>query len=135
TLTGAVFWWRPHEEAARRLPLQRFGAALRASMRHARRNPYLAATLAHALVFAVPASAYWALLPLVVRNTLGGGPLLYGLLLRAIGAGAVAGASLLALLLRRLGVDRLAASCTIGSALALILFGLAPEPYTALAAS
>jgi MFS family permease len=135
TLIGAVVWWRPPQESVRRLPLERFGAALRASVRHACRNPYLAATLAHAVVFVVPASAYWALLPLVVRNALGGGPSLYGLLLGAIGIGAASGAMVLGLLLRRFGVDQLATGCTIGSAFSLILFGLAPEPYTALAAS
>ncbi len=38
------------------------------------------------------ASAYWALLPLVARNQIAGGPGLYGILLGAIGAGAVGGA-------------------------------------------
>jgi MFS family permease len=117
------------------LPLERFAAALRASLRQARRNSFLAATLAQAIVFVASASAYWALLPLVVRNVLGGGPSLYGLLLGAIGAGASVGAMVLAWLLRRFGADRLAFGCMIGSALALISFGLAPEPYTALAAS
>jgi MFS family permease len=135
TLICAAVWWRPPRETARHLPLERFGAALRAFVRHARRNPYLAATLAHAMVFVVPASAYWALLPLVARNTLGGGPLLYGVLLGAMGVGASMGAMVLGVLLRRFGVDRLGGGCTIGSALALILFGLAPEPYTALASA
>jgi MFS family permease len=134
-LIAAVVWWRPPQEAARRLPLERFAAALRASLRQARRNSFLAATLAQAIVFVASASAYWALLPLVVRNVLGGGPSLYGLLLGAIGAGAAVGAMVLAWLLRRFGADRLAFGCMIGSALALISFGLAPEPYTALAAS
>ena len=135
SLIAAVVYWQPPQESARRLPLDRFAAALRASFRHARRNPFLAVTLAHALVFVVSASAYWALLPLVVRNAIGGGPALYGLLLGAIGAGAVAGAMLLGHMLRRLGVDRLASGCSIGSALALVFFGLAREPYTAIAAS
>jgi hypothetical protein len=33
------------------------------------------------------ASAYWALLPLLARNQVGGGPALYGMLLGAIGTG------------------------------------------------
>ena len=44
------------------------------------------------------ASAYWALLPLVARNQIAGGPELYGILLGVIGAGAVGGAFALAVL-------------------------------------
>ena len=41
------------------------------------------------------ASVYWALLPLLARQQIGGGPELYGILLGAIGTGAVAGAFVL----------------------------------------
>jgi hypothetical protein len=58
-------------------------------------NRHLQATLARAAGFFLFASAYWALLPLVARQQIGGGPNLYGVLLGAIGAGAVAGAFLL----------------------------------------
>jgi len=133
-LIGAIVWWRPPPDVAR-LSAERYGAVLRATLRQARRNPYLAATLVHAGVFAVSASAYWALLPMVARNNVtGDGPLAYGLLLGAIGAGAVVGSIAATPLLGRLGVDRLAAGATVGSAVALILLGLAPQFYAAIAA-
>jgi len=49
------------------------------------------------------ASAYWALLPLLARNQVGGGPALYGMLLGAIGTGAVAAAFALPRLTRQCG--------------------------------
>ena len=48
-------------------------------------------------------AAHWALLPLLARQTLGGGPGLYGLMLAGIGVGAVGGAVALPWLRERLG--------------------------------
>ena len=83
---------------------------------------HLRATLIRAAGFFIFASAYWALLPLVARNQVAGGPELYGILLGAIGAGAVSAAFALPWLKRRLGADRLVAGGTIGTAVALVLF-------------
>ena len=80
-------------------------------------------------------SAYWALLPLVAREQIAGGPDLYGYLLGAIGAGAVGGAFALPWLKRKLGPDRLVAAGTIGTGLATALFGIARDPAAGLAAS
>ena len=100
-----------------------------------RHNPHLRATLIRAAGFFIFASAYWALLPLVARNQIAGGPKLYGILLGAIGVGAVCAAFALPWLKRRLGADQLVAGGTIGTAVALVLFALAKEPAVALAAS
>jgi MFS family permease len=81
------------------------------------------------------ASAYWALLPLVARQQIAGGPEIYGVLLGVIGVGAVGGAFFLPRLKRKFGPDRLMAAGTLGQAAAMILYGLAHEPLLALAAS
>ena len=81
------------------------------------------------------ASAYWALLPLVARTQIAGGPELYGVLLGVIGIGAVGGAFFLPRLKRKLGPDRLMALGTLGQVIAMVLYGLAREPIMALAAS
>jgi MFS family permease len=81
------------------------------------------------------ASAYWALLPLLARIQIGGGPELYGVLLGVIGAGAVLGAFALPWLKSKLGPDRLVAGGTLGTAVALGLFGIAHSPATGLIAS
>jgi len=74
-------------------------------------------------------------LPLVAREQIKGGPDLYGVLLGVIGAGAVSGAFLLAKAKAKLGADRLMALGALGQALAMLLYGLAREPVTAIVAS
>ena len=132
---GALLWWRPPAERRRHLPVERFGSAIRTGFRHARNNPHLRATLIRSAAFFLFGSAYWALLPLVARERIAGGPDLYGYLLGAIGAGAVGGAFALPWLKRRLGPDRLMAAGTIGTGLATALFGIARDPAAGLAAS
>jgi MFS family permease len=133
---AALIWWRPPAEAVpSRLPAETFGRAMRAGLRHARNNPHLRATLIRTAGFSVFASAYWALLPLVARDQVAGGPRLYGLLLGAIGVGAVAGAFTLPLLQRRFGADMPALAGTVGTAIAMVMLGLARQPAVALAAA
>ncbi len=132
---GALIWWHAPGSRSRHLPAERFGAAIRIGLRHACHNPHLRATLMRAAGFFLFASAYWALLPLVARSQVAGGPELYGILLGVIGAGAVAGAFALPWLKSFLGADKLVAAGTIGTAVALLLFGLARQPAVALVAS
>ena len=117
------------------LPAERFGHAMVAGLRYARHNRHLRATLIRAAGFFLFASAYWALLPLVARQQIAGGPGLYGVLLGTIGAGAVAGAFFLPWLKAKLGPDRLMALGALGQAGAMVLYGIAHEPVTALLAS
>jgi predicted MFS family arabinose efflux permease len=134
-VVGGLLWWRSPQKGAGHLPAERFGSALRTGIRYARNNPHLRATLIRAVGFFLFASAYWALLPLVARNQIAAGPEIYGLLLGAIGAGAVAGALMLPWLKARLGPDRVVAAGTVGTAVALVLFGLARNTATGLVAS
>jgi MFS family permease len=133
-IVGALLWWRP---AARpgKLPSERFGHAIVAGLRYARHNRHLRATLIRAAGFFLFASAYWALLPLVARQQIAGGPGLYGVLLGVIGVGAVGGAFFLPWLKARLGPDRLMALGALGQAAAMVLYGIAHEPEMALLAS
>jgi MFS family permease len=134
-IIAALLWWHPPQKGTQHLPVERFGSAIRAGFRHARNNPHLRATLIRGAAFFLFASAYWALLPLVARDQIAGGPGLYGFLLGAIGAGAVGGAFVLPWLKAKLGPDWLVAGGTVGTAVAMILFGLARDAATGLAAS
>jgi hypothetical protein len=131
---AVIWWWCPPAPPARTLPAEQLTRAIRAGLRYARNNPQLRATLARSIGFFLFASAYWALLPVVARNQLHGGAALYGVLLGAIGAGAVGGAFALPGLKARAGADGVVIVGEIGNAAALILFGLAQEAGTALLA-
>jgi len=119
------------KRARAHLPAGTIRSALRTGIRYARNNPHLARNADPRRGLFLFASAYWALLPLVARNQIAAGPEIYGLLLGAIGAGAVAGALMLPWLKARLGPDRVVAAGTVGTAVALVLFGLARNTASA----
>jgi MFS family permease len=131
---GALLWWRPQTPQGKRLPPERLIGALVIGFRHARYNQALRATLIRAVAFFFFASAYWALLPLVARDQIASGPELYGILLGAIGVGAVVGAFTLPSMKTALGADRLVAAGTLGTALSLVLLGIAHHSSLGLAA-
>ncbi|MGX1807079.1 MFS transporter [Nocardia sp. NPDC055321] len=100
-----VLWRRP--ERAATLPSERPLAALRAGMRFVRSGPAIRRVLLRAILFIVPASAIWALLPVVAHNRLGLESSGYGLLLGALGVGAVSGGLGFAALRSRLSATRM----------------------------
>src|ERR1700730_9835676 len=120
---AALIWWRPPQPIAQSLPAERFVNAIRSGLRYARYNPDLRATLIRSAGFFPLASVYLALLPLHVRARIGGGPEIYGILLGAIGVGAVCGAFALPTA-ARLGADRGVAGGSGGDRRALGLFAL-----------
>src|SRR5258708_6001948 len=89
---AALIWWRVPKKSGSSLPPESFGSAIRTGIRYARYNSHLRATLIRTIAFFVFGSAYWALLPLVARTQIAGGPALSGGLLGAIGSSSVGGA-------------------------------------------
>lgn len=130
-IVAFFLWWRPRGKHASTLPTERFISAIRAGFRYAAYNRPLRATLARSVGFFFFASAYWALLPLVTRVQLSGGPELYGLLLGTIGAAAVACALMLPWLKSKFGADGLVVLGELGTAAALVLIGIARDPAIA----
>jgi MFS family permease len=103
-----VLLWRPTQSLTPELP-ERFFAALRAGGRYVRYAPVVRRILLRATLFLVPASALWGLLPLVASRRLQLGPSGYGLLLGALGVGAIAGASVMARVRAKLSANAIAA--------------------------
>jgi MFS family permease len=132
---GALALWRKTGHRNERLPAERFVGAMRAGVRYALNNSYLQATLIRAIAFFLFASCYWALLPLVARNQLAGGPTLYGVLLGAIGLSAIVGALALPWLKKNLGSNGVVAAGTLVTALTLVLYAVADGPVLAVVAS
>ena len=86
---------------------ERFASAIRAGQRYVRHSLAVRRMLLRVGLFVLPGAALWALLPLVASRLLGTGPTGYGVLLAALGAGAVLGADLLPRLGGRLSPNRL----------------------------
>ncbi|MTH77101.1 MFS transporter [Paracoccus aestuariivivens] len=134
-IIGALILWKPPPEEPPRLPPEPIAGAMLTGFRHAMHNAALKATLLRALGFFSFASAYWALLPLFARGIPGGGAALYGLLLGAIGAGAVTGALILPGLRRRMGINGLTTGGTITTALAMAILSMSHNPTLTVIAS
>lgn len=91
-LAIAVFArWRP-SAAPRREPRPLL-AMIGEGLRHASASPPIRTILLRALTFTMTGAAAWALMPLVAAELLQRGSAVYGLLLGALGAGAVLGAA------------------------------------------
>src|SRR4051794_41352042 len=88
-LAVLVLWRRERVEKA--LGPEHVRAALHAGTRYVRSSPRMKAILWRSAAFVLFASAMWALLPVVARSELHLGSGGYGLLLAAVGVGAVAG--------------------------------------------
>jgi MFS family permease len=134
-VVGALLWWKPPAKPGSDLPPERFWRSISAGIAYSRHSPRMGTAMIRGLGFFFFAIAYWALLPLLARDRIAGGPDLYGILLGTIGAGAVATAFLMPWLKAKLGGDLLVATGTIGTVAALVLFGLARESAVAILAS
>lgn len=128
---AALLWW-PRPRQAREALTERFPGAFRAGLRYARASRELHVVLLRAAIFFAFASAVWALLPLVARQLLGGDAGFYGVLLGAVGAGAILGALVLPRLWARLDADGLMLAAAIVTALAMALLAAAPPAWAAL---
>jgi MFS family permease len=103
---------------------ERFLPGLRAGGRYVRNAPVVQRILLRAALFLVPATALWALLPLIATTRLALGAGGYGLLLAALGVGAVGGAFMLPRLRARLPANALVAAASLVYAAALVAAAL-----------
>ena len=96
-ITVVLLRWRPATppSPSRVQEREQVAAALRAGTRYVRHAPGVRRILLRSLLFVPAAAALWALLPVFASSSLHLGSGGYGLLLGAVGLGAVAGAVLL----------------------------------------
>lgn len=131
----ALWFWRNTDSKTGTLPAEKLLPAMLAGLRYASHSPPLKRTILRAITFFVFASAYWAMLPLIARDVLGGGSGLYGLLLGCVGMGAVGGAVALPKLRRHLEINRLVLLGSLGTAAAIAIMASIPHPIAAAAAA
>ena len=90
-LIFVLFRWRP-DRPPRTLPPETLGVAMGAGLRYVAMSPAIGTVLMRGFLFGLAAIAVQALMPLAARDLVQGGPVTFGLLLGAFGAGAVGGA-------------------------------------------
>lgn len=134
-IVGALLLWKPEAGPEKTLPPEPLFGAMATGLRHAIHNAALNATLFRSFGFFTFASAYWALLPLVARGLEAGGAEVYGVLLAAIGGGAVSGALALPSIRKKVDANRLVAAGTLVTAGSMALLGLATTATVALPAA
>ncbi len=111
-----VLWrWRP-EVRPRALPRERIHLAMADGLRYVAMSPRIGTVLLRGAVFGAGASAVPALMPLVARDLVTGGPLTYGLLLGSFGLGAVGGALSSGWLRRRLSTEAIVRAASLAMA-------------------
>jgi MFS family permease len=90
-LIFALLRWKP-ERGDDALPRETLPQALSAGFGYVAMSPNILNVLFRSLLFGLSASAILALLPIVARDLVAGGPLTYGIMLGAFGLGAIGGA-------------------------------------------
>lgn len=132
-LIAVLARWRPPPNP-QLLPRETLGVAVAAGIRYAAMSPAIRTVLMRSVVFGMGASAILALMPLIAKFLIAGGPLTYGLLLGAFGVGAVAGAIGSAHLRRVHSSEGLVRMACVGFAAAVTLAGLSSQLFITVAA-
>lgn len=115
-------WHPPRPEQL--LPRERIIDAIGAGVRYVSMSPAIRIVLARSALYCIGSSAVMALMPLMAKVLIGGGPVTYGLLLGAFGVGAVAGGLGTARLRRVRSTESIVRISSIGLALAAAVSGV-----------
>ena len=118
-------WHRRHRPS--KLPREHFLSAIRVGIRFVRYTPVMRAAMLRSAAFYGPASAPWALLPLVVHDQLHMGAGTFGALLGLMGVGGVASGMLLPQIRARLSRGGIVMASMGSSGLGMLLLALAPH--------
>jgi MFS family permease len=116
---------RPTEEQQNPEP---FVAALRAGGRYVRHSPAMRRFLLRVSLFVAPAVALWALLPLVASDRLQMSASGYGILLAALGVGAIGGALVMPRIQTHVTDNQLLLYATLVYAAVLAIVAFVPNP-------
>jgi len=132
-LIAVLAQWRPPPHP-RVLPRETLGLAVASGVRYVAMSPAIRSVLLRSAVFGIAAGAVMALMPVVAKVLLNGGPLTYGLLLGAFGLGAVAGAIWNARLRQQMSTEAIVRWASLGFAVAAAIVGLSNHLLATMAA-
>lgn len=119
-LIFALLRWKPIVPKSP-LPREPFGRAISAGFRYVSMSPNIGKVLLRGFAFGLSTSAILALLPLVARDLVKGGPLTYGILLGCFGIGAIGGALASARMREVLSSEAIVRSAFAGFALSAVV--------------
>lgn len=120
----AIVWhWRP-VLATHHLPPERLVSGMRTGLRYALHSAAVRAPLIRTAAFMLPASALWALLPVVAQTQLGVSAAGYGVLIGSLGIGAILAGLAMPWVRQRVPLERTVAATSILYALASLLVGM-----------
>jgi len=122
---AVLYRWKSPTKTSE-LPAERLLGAMRNGLRYVRHSRPVKAVMIRAGSFFFFASASWALLPVLVRREFDGGPGDYGMVLGAIGLGAVGSVFILPWLRQRMSTDVLKKAAATLYAASLALMALVP---------
>jgi MFS family permease len=101
---GVLYFWRRKQEPAR-LPPERLNRAIISGVRYIVHSPPMRTTMIRCTLTGALGGAVFALMPLLVKDVLGGDARTYGLMLGAFGIGAIIGAFYVTTMRRKLGSE------------------------------
>src|SRR5579872_3880924 len=120
---GTLFTWR-RERRFTGLPREHLLSAMRAGIRFVRNTPAVQYAMVRTIAYSIPAAAPWALLPLLVRQHLGLGPGMYGVILGMMGIGGVTSGMLLPMVRGHIDRGTTVICCTLFSCTGIVLLGV-----------
>ncbi|MDI3567592.1 MFS transporter [Bradyrhizobium sp. Arg816] len=132
-LMVALFFWKRVAEPSR-LPREQLRRAVISGVRYIMNSPSIKIVLIRSMVTGVIGGSMSALMPLVARDLLGGGPQTYGLMLGALGLGSVIGALFIGEVRRRISSEAAVRACTITLGWTIAAVALSREPVLTAAA-
>ncbi|MBB4365206.1 MFS family permease [Bradyrhizobium sp. CIR18] len=126
-LLVALFLWRRIAEPSR-LPPERLNRAIVSGVRYISNSPAIKVVLTRAMVIGAIGGAIIALMPLVARDLLHGGPQTYGVMLGAFGLGAVIGALNVTEMRKRMSGEAAIRACSLSMGGAIAAVAMSHQP-------
>lgn len=123
----ALFFWRRVAEPSR-LPREQLKSAVVSGVRYIMNSPSIKIVLIRSMVTGVIGGSMVALMPLVARDLLCGGPQTYGLMLGALGLGSVIGALFIGEVRTRMSSEAAVRACTLSLGCSIAAVALSREP-------
>ncbi|MCA6111479.1 MFS transporter [Bradyrhizobium cenepequi] len=132
-LLVVLFLWDRVSEPSR-LPRERLNRAMVSGVRYINHSPSIKIVLTRTLVTGIIGGSVSALMPLVARDLLHGGPQTYGIMLGAFGMGAVLGALNIGEMRKRMSGEAAIRVCAISMAGAIAVVAISKQPVVTAAA-